>query len=84
MTKLKKILSVATDVAILVKKVKEDGEINMNDTVHAIPFVQKLPEHIKALADWKEAVEELKAITVTSGLDLVQFVDSEVKRVEKA
>lgn len=84
MEKLKKILNVVTDVVILVKKVKEDGKLDMTDTIHAVPFVQKIPDHIKAIAEWKEAVEELKAISVASGLELVQFVDSEVKRIEKA
>jgi hypothetical protein len=56
----------------------------MSDTVHAVPFVQKIPAHIKAISEWKEAVEELKKIELASGIVLVQFVDSEIKRIEKA
>lgn len=84
MEKLKAVLRVATDVVILIKKVKQDGKLDMTDSLHVIPFVQKLPEHIKALADIKEVFEELKGIDVASGLGLVQFIDGEVKRVEKA
>lgn len=84
MKKLKAILSVVADVVILVKKVKEDGKLDMTDAVHVLPFVQKLPDHIKAFSELKEAFEEAKEIDVASGLDLIQFIDSEVKRVEKA
>jgi hypothetical protein len=84
MVKVKAILSVVTEVAILAKKVKADGKLDMTDTVHVIPFVQKLPEHIKAISDWSEALEEIKKIDLASGIVLVQFVDGEIKKIEKA
>lgn len=84
MTKVKAVLSVIADIAIIVKKVKADGKLDLNDSLHVIPFAQKLPEHIAALSNLQEAFEEIKSITVASGLDLVQFIDSKVKEVEKA
>lgn len=84
MEKLKKILAVGTKVAILIKKVKADGKLDMADAVHVVPFVTDLPESIAALADFKEAIAEIKAIDVASGLGLVQFIDAQVKLVEKA
>jgi hypothetical protein len=84
MEKVKKILEVAADVAVLVKRVRADGKIDLNDTIHVVPFVQKLPAHIEAISAWKEAVAEIKAINVPTGLALVTFIDEKVKLVERA
>lgn len=84
MEKAKAILSVLADVAVLVKKVKSDGKLDMSDTIHVLPFVQKLPEHIKAISEFREAAEELKGIDVAGGIVLIQHVDSLIKKIEKA
>jgi len=78
------ILDVLGDLSIVFKKVKADGKFDLNDTVHVLPVINKVPEYVEKISKYKEAFAELKKPSVSKFLKLVTIVDKKVKEFEKA
>jgi hypothetical protein len=72
------------ELAVVGKKVWKDKKFDVNDTVHILPAIQKVPTYLEAASNYKKAWEELKNFNVAKAVKLVQVVDAQVKAFEKA
>jgi len=82
--KVEAILEDLKEVAIVAKKVKHDGKVDLADLPHVMALLPKLPKFFEDFKAIGEAVEEGKDFDVAEVIGLIQKVHAMVKEVETA
>jgi|694.fasta_scaffold145895_2 predicted RecB family endonuclease len=72
------------ELAIVAKKVSDDKKVGVDDLVHVIALLPKLPKIIDSIKDLGEAVDEAKDLEVAEIISLIQAIHSKIKEIEKA
>lgn len=72
------------DLAVVAKKISEDKKVGVDDLVHVIAILPKLPKIIESIKDLGEAVDEAKDLEVAEIISLIQVVHAKIKEIEKA